>query len=72
MGEDTRELQHGRFVKQSDSSEPGVDGAQPGIIMLGEPRPGDACRAKYYAQRAEDHALVLGRAGSLAVPSGSR
>jgi hypothetical protein len=71
MGEDTRELEHGRFVKQDDSWEAGIDGAQPGIIMPGKPRPGDAYRQEYYPHHAEDEARVLGRGGSLEVPSGS-
>jgi len=71
MGEDTRELQHGRFVKQSDSWEAGVHGAQPGVIMPGKPQRGDAYRQEYYPHHAEDQARVLGRGGSLAVPSGS-
>ena len=71
MGEDTRELQHGRFIKQGDSWQAGVDGAQPGIIMPGKPRRGDAYRQEYYPHHAEDQARVLGRGGSVAVPSGS-
>jgi hypothetical protein len=71
MGEDTRELKHGRFVKQSDSWEAGVDGAQPGIIMPGTPRRGDAYRQEYSPHHAEDQARVLGGGGSLTVPAGS-
>ena len=71
MGEDTRETEHGRFVKQSDSWEAGVHGAQPGIIMPGKPRRGDAYRQEYYPHHAEDQARVLGSGGSLAVPAGS-
>jgi hypothetical protein len=71
MGEDTRELEHGRFVRQGDSWEAGVHGAQPGIIMPGRPRPGDAYRQEYYPRHAEDQARVLGRGGSLTVPFGS-
>ena len=58
MGEDTRELHHGRFVKQSDSWEAGVDGAEPGIIMPGDPQPGDAYRQEYYPGHALDQARV--------------
>jgi hypothetical protein len=71
MGEDTREREHGRFVRQSDSWEAGVNGARPGIIMLGTPRRGAAYRQEYYPHHAEDQARVLGSGGSLAVPSGS-
>jgi hypothetical protein len=71
MGEDTRELQHGKFVKADDSWEAGVDGAEPGIIMPGNPRPGDAYRQEYYPQYALDQARVLGPGGSVTVPDGS-
>jgi hypothetical protein len=71
MGEDTRELQHGRFVKMSDSWEAGVDGAQPGIIMPGHPRPGDEYRQEYYPGHALDQARVLGRGGTVKVSYGA-
>ena len=71
MGEDTRELEHGRFVKADDSWQGGVDGAQPGIIMPGDPRPGDAYRQEYYPRYALDQARVLGSRGPVTVPYGS-
>jgi hypothetical protein len=71
MGEDTTELHHGKFVKASDSWEAGVNGAQPGIIMPGNPRPADAYRQEYYPGHALDQALVLGRGGRVTVPFGS-
>ena len=71
MGEDALELKHGRFVKASDSWESGVNGAKPGIIMPGNPRPGDAYRQEYYPPgQALDEAHVLGSA-SVKVPYGS-
>jgi hypothetical protein len=71
MGEDTREVRHGRFVKMSDSWEAGVNGAKPGIIMPGKPQPGVAYRQEYYPRHALDQARVLGGGGALVVPSGS-
>jgi len=71
MGEDTRELRHGKFVRMSDSWEAGVDGAKPGIIMPGHPRRGDAYRQEYYPSHALDQARVIGRAGPVTVPYGS-
>jgi hypothetical protein len=71
MGEDTRELDHGRFVRQSDSWEAGVKGAKPGIIMPGRPRPGDTYRQEFSPHYAEDQARVLGAGGPIRVPSGS-
>jgi hypothetical protein len=71
MGEDTREVVHGKFVKMSDSWEAGVDGAQPGIIMPGNPSPGDQYRQEYYPHYALDQARVLGSGGPVTVPYGS-
>jgi hypothetical protein len=71
MGELALELKHGRFVKASDSWESGVKGAKPGIIMPGNPRPGDAYRQEYYPPgKALDEAHVLGSA-SVKVPYGA-
>jgi hypothetical protein len=72
MGEDALELKHGRFVKASDSWESGVKGAQPGIIVPGNPKPGDAYRQEYYPPgKALDEARVLGKNGSVKVPYGA-
>jgi len=71
MGEDTRELQHGKFTKANDSWEGGVAGAEPGIIMPGNPQQGDEYRQEYYPRFALDQARVLGPGGSVNVPSGS-
>src|SRR5919197_1443804 len=57
MGEDTRELEHGKFKKADDSWEAGVNGAKPGIIMPGDPQ-----------KFAEDQAKVLGSGGPRTVP----
>jgi hypothetical protein len=72
MGEDSFELKNGHFVKASDSWKSGVNGAKPGIIMPGHPRPGDAYRQEYYPPgKALDQARVLRLDGSLTVPYGS-
>jgi hypothetical protein len=70
MGEDAFELQHGRFVKASDSWKGGVNGAQPGIIMPARPRPGDAYRQEFYPGHALDRARVASLHGRLTVPFG--
>ena len=63
MGELALERKHGRFAKASDSWESGVNGAQPGVIMPGNPRRGDAYRQEYYPPgQALDEAHVLGSA----------
>jgi hypothetical protein len=71
MGEDTRELQNGSFVRADDSWEAGVNGAQPGIIMPGSPQQDGSYRQEYYPQHAEDQARILGSGGALTVPAGS-
>jgi hypothetical protein len=60
MGEKSLVLQHGHFVKASDSWKSGVNGAKPGIIMPGHPQPGDMYRQEYYPPgQALDEARVL-------------
>jgi hypothetical protein len=72
LGEDSFELQNGRFVKASDSWRSGVDGAKPGIIMPASPQPGDSYRQEYYPPgEALDQARVLGYRGPVKVPYGS-
>ncbi|HEY3208153.1 MAG TPA: hypothetical protein VGJ58_14460 [Gaiellaceae bacterium] len=72
LGEDSFELEHGRFVKASDSWRSGVDGAKPGIIMPAHPRRGDRYRQEYYPPgQALDEAHVLGSRGPVTVPYGT-
>jgi hypothetical protein len=71
MGELARELQGGKLVKANDSWEGGVDGAQPGIIMPGDPQPGGSYRQEYYPGYALDQARVLGPGGRIVVPAGN-
>jgi hypothetical protein len=61
LGEDSRELENGHFVRASDSWRSGVKGAKPGIIMRGDPRAGEVYRQEYYPPGgALDQARVLG------------
>jgi hypothetical protein len=53
------------------SWEAGVDGAQPGIVMLADPLGGDIYRQEFYAGEAEDLALVRHVEDSVKVPAGS-
>jgi hypothetical protein len=72
MGEDSYELDHGHFVKASDSWLSGVNGAQPGIIMPASPQAGDRYRQEYYPPgKALDKAHVLGVRGPFTVPYGT-
>lgn len=59
LGERTAEYERGKAVSRAGSWEAGVDGAQPGIVMPAEPRPGMAYRQEHYAGEAEDRARVL-------------
>jgi hypothetical protein len=59
LGERTAEYENGAVVSTEGSWEAGVDGAQPGIAVPADPRPGLAYRQEYLADQAEDRALVL-------------
>jgi len=48
----------------------GVDDAEPGILMLADPQPGDSYRQEYYEGEAEDMAKVLRLNASVSVPHG--
>jgi hypothetical protein len=71
LGEDTKEYEDGKVVSTEGSWEAGVDGAQAGIIMLADPRVGDAYRQEFYEGEAEDVARVLALDASVTVPHGS-
>jgi hypothetical protein len=72
MGEDSFELQNGRFVRADDSWKSGVNGAKPGIIMRSNPRRGDVYRQEYYPRGAAmDQARVLGTTTRMKVPRGT-
>jgi hypothetical protein len=71
LGEDTKEYENGKVATTEGSWEAGVDGAQPGIVMLGDPRPGDTYRQEYYRGEAEDMGRVVALDESVTVPQGS-
>jgi hypothetical protein len=70
LGEDTAEYENGRVVSTEGSWEAGVDGAQPGVIMPADPRPGLEYRQEHYAGEAEDRAEVLSIDEQAEVPFG--
>jgi hypothetical protein len=70
LGEDTKEYENGKVASIEGSWEHGVDGAQAGIIVPGEPKQGLTYREEYYAGHAEDAAEVLGVDGKVQVPYG--
>ena len=68
FGEDSREIENGKVVSTEGSWEAGVAGAEPGIVMLGDPRVGDTYRQEFYEGEAEDMARVLRLDESVTVP----
>lgn len=70
LGERTAEYENGKVVSRAGSWEAGVDGAQPGVIMPADPRPGLAYRQEYYAGEAEDRAKILSLTEQAEVPFG--
>jgi len=71
FGEDSREYDEGEVVITEGSWEAGGNGAQPGIIMKGNPQVGDTYRQEYLAGEAEDMAEVVSMNESVSVPYGS-
>jgi hypothetical protein len=71
LGEDTAEYENGKVVSREGSFEAGVDGAQPGIAVPGNPEPGLAYRQEYLAGEAEDKAKVLSLDATASAPFGS-
>jgi hypothetical protein len=70
LGERTAEYEHWKVVSRAGSWEAGVDGAQPGVVVPAEPRPGMAYRQEHYAGEAEDRAEVLSVEEQVEVPKG--
>ncbi len=70
FGEDSTEYEHGRPASKDGSWEAGVDGALPGIVMLGDPEVGDRYRQEFYEGEAEDLAQVVKLDGSTGVAYG--
>jgi hypothetical protein len=59
LGEAVRNYEHGRLADREGSFEAGVGGAQAGIVMPAEPRPGLAYRQEYSKGKAEDRAAIV-------------
>jgi hypothetical protein len=70
LGESTAEYEKGKVVSTAGSWEAGVDGAQPGIVLPANLRPGLVYRQEYYAGQAEDRAKVLSVEEQVQVPFG--
>jgi len=71
LGEDTKEYEGGKVGSTAGSWEGGVDGAQPGIVVLARPEAGMTYRQEYYAGEAEDAATVLSIDERVDVPFGT-
>jgi len=59
LGEFTREYENGVPVNTKGSWEYGVDGAQAGVLIPANPKPGCRYRQEYLKGVAEDHAAIL-------------
>jgi hypothetical protein len=72
FGEDTKALVHGQWVTEG-SWEAGVNGAQPGIVMLAHPEDhiGETYRQEYLKDSAEDQATVISVNSSIAIQMGT-
>ncbi|MGH2981347.1 MAG: hypothetical protein ACRDKV_04805, partial [Solirubrobacterales bacterium] len=70
LGEATTEYEDGKPVSTAGSFEAGVDGAQAGIAMPADPRPGLSYRQEHYAGEAEDEARVVATDEQAEVPFG--
>lgn len=71
LGESTKEYENGKVKTTAGSWEAGVDGAQPGIVVLADPVAGLTYRQEYYEGEAEDAAAVLSVNELVRVPAGS-
>jgi len=70
FGEFSTEFEGGIPISNEGSWEAGVDGAQPGIIMLANPQVGDTYRQEFYEGVAEDMARVHSLGESVCVAYG--
>lgn len=70
FGEATVAVSNGVRGSTRGSWEAGVDGAQPGIVMLAAPAVGDVYRQEYLRGQAEDQARIVDLDASTTVPTG--
>lgn len=71
FGEDVDNYENGVIANHYGSWEAGVDGAQPGIIMLGNPVIGLRYRQELYSGEAEDEGEVISKNESIAIAAGT-
>lgn len=71
FGEDSTEYSKSGKTSKHGSWEAGVGGAKPGIVMQGDPHPGEPYRQEYRKGEAEDMGQVLSLDATATVPYGS-
>jgi hypothetical protein len=71
FGKDRKEYQNGRISGDKGSWETGVNGARPGIIMLGDTSPSDPYRQVYVAGEIEGMGQVIKTGEAASTPSGT-
>jgi hypothetical protein len=71
FGEATTEYGADGEASTEGSWQAGIDGGQPGIVVLADPQPGQQYREEYLAEHAEDNARVLSIDEMADVPFGS-
>lgn len=70
LGEATTEYEDGKPVSTEGSFEAGKDGAEAGIIMPADPRPGMKFRQEYLEGEAEDRGEIVATDAQAEVPFG--
>ncbi|MGH2597309.1 MAG: hypothetical protein ACRDH7_15300 [Actinomycetota bacterium] len=71
FGEDSKDYKNGVVVSTTGTWLSGVNGGQPGIVMLAAPTVGAPYVEEYLPGVAEDHAQVVKSGVSITVPTGS-
>jgi hypothetical protein len=71
LGEETKEYEDGEVTTTAGSWEAGVDGAEAGVILPGEPEVGVSYRQEYLKGEAEDRGKILSLDEWVEVPQGS-
>jgi hypothetical protein len=71
LGEATKEYEDGKVKSTEGSWEAGVDGAEAGVLLPGDPKAGMRYRQEYYEGEAEDAGEILRLDATAEVPFGS-
>ena len=71
FGTAAKETSPGGRVSTEGSWEAGIDGAQPGILMPGQPQPGKPYRQEYLYNVAENKAQIIATNETVMVPAGT-